>query len=185
MEKESRGQSERKRRVRGFWKILDWLLVAVILGGLYVSSSQPYYRQDMRGTIAKVIDESKWGDTLQNLSIEYGGTEVSVEEKGTAGFVEFFLRKGTHVTVFALLALGWYRVLRHRLSFAVALPWAAFFSVMTAALDEWHQTFTPDRTGGVNDVLLDASGSLTMLAIVVLFHMWSHRRQRGKIRYSR
>jgi hypothetical protein len=114
----------------------------------------------------------------------FRGKDVSVEEKGTAGFIEFIIRKGVHFTVFALLALSWYGVLRYRLSFAVALPWSAFLSVMTAVFDEWHQTFTPDRTGMVSDVLLDASGSVTMLLIISLIHVYAGRKARNKIGYA-
>jgi hypothetical protein len=170
--------------VRRYLKRLHFVVLATILIGLYISSSQPYYQQDMRGTISRIVDEEKWESRFQDVSIPYGGKDVSVEEKGTAGFIEFIIRKGVHFTVFALLALSWYGVLRYRLSFAVALPWSAFLSVMTAVFDEWHQTFTPDRTGMVSDVLLDASGSVTMLLIISLIHVYAGRKARNKIGYA-
>jgi len=162
--------------VRRYVRVFDYLLLAAILIGLFISSSQPYYQQDLRGTISKVVDEEKWGERIGDVSIPYGGKEISVGEKGTAGFIEFFLRKGTHFSVFALLAFSWFRVFSHHMGFAVALPWSAFASVMTAALDEWHQTFSPDRAGLVADVLLDASGSVTMLLIITLIYMFSRKR---------
>ncbi|MDN4095896.1 VanZ family protein [Brevibacillus agri] len=168
--------------VRRYRKLLDYLLLAAILVGLFLSSSQPYYKQDLRGTISKVVDEKSWNERMEGITIPYAGREISVENKGAAGFIEFFLRKGTHFTVFALLAFSFYRVFSHRLAFAVALPWSAFCSLLAAVLDEWHQTFTPDRTGMVNDVLLDLSGSVTMLLIILLNYMYSRRAYHYKMK---
>jgi VanZ family protein len=38
-----------------------------------------------------------------------------------------------------------------------------------ASLDEWHQTFLPNRTGSPWDVLLDCCGALTLQLIVYVF----------------
>jgi len=159
--------------MRRFGLLLHSLLLMAVLVGLFISSSQPYADQDMRGTISKVVEEESWANRFQDVTLQYGGREVSIEEKGTAGFIEFFLRKGVHFATFAFLAYCWYRVLRYRLAFSVALPWSAFLSLLVAVLDEWHQTFTPDRVGEVQDVLLDMSGSLTMLACICLANLWA------------
>ncbi len=161
--------------MRRYIKLFDYILLAGILVGLFISSSTPYYKQDMRGTLSEIADQSNWGDRMADWSFRYAGKEISVEEKGIGGVLEFLLRKATHFSVFALLALSFYRVFRHRLSFAVALPWSAFFSLLAAVLDEWHQTFTPDRTGMVGDVLLDASGSLSMLLVVMIVYLYSRK----------
>jgi VanZ like family len=162
--------------VRRYGKLLHIVLLIAVLSGLYLSSSQPYYDQDMRGRISDIVDESKWESRFQDVKLQYGGSEVSVEEKGTAGFIEFLLRKGTHFITFALLAYCWYSVLRYWLPFSMALPWSAFLSLGTAVLDEWHQTFTPDRLGAVNDVLLDATGSLFMLLCITITNKWQMRK---------
>ncbi|MFD2370486.1 VanZ family protein [Brevibacillus sp. GCM10020057] len=154
-------------------KIADYILLAAILVGLFISSATPYYKQDIRGTLGEIVEQNQWKDHMADWSINYGGKVISVEEKGTAGFIEFLLRKATHFSVFALLAAVWYRVFRHRLPAATALPWSAFLSLLTAVLDEWHQTFTPDRTGMVGDVLLDFSGSASMLMVVAIVHLYS------------
>jgi len=77
------------------------------------------------------------------------------------------LRKATHFVEYAILAVLWFRTLIR----ARALPtWAAAVSafaicVLWAALDETHQRFVPSRTGSVEDVAIDAAGSLAALAI--------------------
>lgn len=158
--------------MRRYGKLLHISLLLAVLIGLYISSSQPYADQDMRGRIAEMVDENKWEARFQDVTLRYGGREVSVEEKGTAGFIEFLLRKGIHFCTFAFLAYCWYRVLRYWMPPSMAWPWSAFLCLGAAVLDEWHQTFTPDRIGAVNDVLLDASGALFMLTCIALFNRW-------------
>lgn len=155
-----------------------WIFVVLLtslLTGLHISSSQPYEKQDLRGSIAAVIDEGKWQERLEDVKLTYGGREISVREQGTAGFLEFFLRKGVHFVTFSFLALCWYMVLRGWASHSAALPWSGFLSLVTAALDEWHQTFTPDRTGSVQDVLLDGAGIAVMLVLISIVKRWRHR----------
>jgi hypothetical protein len=157
-------------------------LLTSLLAGLFLSSSQPYGEQDMRGPIAAIIDEGKWQERLEDVKLQYGGREISVKEQGTAGFLEFLLRKGAHFVTFAFLALCWYMVLSGWISHSAALPWSGFLSVMTAALDEWHQTFTPDRTGSVQDVLLDAAGIATMLGLIAIANLWWRCGKRDKMK---
>lgn len=58
------------------------LLLAAMLAGLYISSSQPYGEQDMRGPIAEIVDESRWQERLQDVKLQYGGRE---NQRGGAG----------------------------------------------------------------------------------------------------
>ena len=56
--------------------------------------------------------------------------------------------------------------------------WAAMAFIVTAgvaALDEWHQTFLPSRTGTFHDVILDSSAALT--AQIVIYILISRREQ--------
>ena len=71
------------------------------------------------------------------------------------------VRKGAHVTEFAILALLWYRALDWRRSgwqtkaALTALVLAAGFG----ALDEAHQMFVPSRTASIVDVGWDSLGA--------------------------
>jgi VanZ family protein len=156
------------KRLRLF---IETVLLLGLMLGLFYSSSQPYEQQDMRGTISRYVDvnllKEKWG----HISFQYGRKEISVQESGVAGFIEFFIRKATHFLTFALITLMFYRVFSWFASFQAALPWSGFLSVVCALLDEWHQTFTPDRTGMLTDVLLDTTGIGTMLLFIVFGHM--------------
>jgi VanZ family protein len=53
---------------------------------------------------------------------------------------------------------------------AALLAWLGTLSV--AALDEWHQTFIPSRTGTVRDVGLD---SVAGVAFLVIAYWWLRR----------
>ncbi|EMT50524.1 VanZ family protein [Brevibacillus borstelensis] len=159
-------------------RVLEIILLVGILAGLFISSSTPYGKQDIRGTISKFVDEGTVSENWQDFSFQYGKKEISIDNNGVAGVIEFFLRKGTHFSVFAILAAAWYRVLRQRLTAMVALPWSAFLSLAVAVLDEWHQTFTPDRTGQVADVVLDGIGVCTMLLIIAVWSLWRSRKTR-------
>src|SRR2546427_9584539 len=91
--------------------------------------------------------------------------------------VHRLLRKGAHLTEYAILAALWYRAFtRERNLSARAASWTAFaISLAWAALDEWHQSFLPSRTSSAMDVALDGAGAA--LALVV-----DWRARRGVVR---
>src|SRR2546422_6260597 len=86
--------------------------------------------------------------------------------------VHRLLRKGAHLTEYAILAALWYRAFtRERNLSARAASWTAFaISLAWAALDEWHQSFLPSRTSSAMDVALDGAGAA--LALVVDWRAW-------------
>lgn len=75
--------------------------------------------------------------------------------------VHWLIRKAAHVLEYAVLAGLWWRALAPGESrgWRVALG----LSVLTAALDEVHQSTTFTRTGSVADVLLDSAGAAAAL----------------------
>lgn len=84
-----------------------------------------------------------------------------------AGQWDLLVKKGAHFGGYAVLWL-----LARRAGFA---PWPAFvLSVAFAASDELHQRVIPGRNGQLFDVLVDAAGALTALALTG----WLHRRAR-------
>lgn len=158
--------------------VVDFLLLAAILIGLFYSSSQPYEKQDMRGALNQYLNTDKLESQFGGISFSYGGMEISIEEAGVAGFVEFFIRKGTHFLTFAALTLMFFRVLRYFASAAVSLPWSGFLTALVAMLDEWHQVYTPNRTGLLTDVLLDTAGASAMLLAISLWLVYFRKRPR-------
>jgi VanZ family protein len=82
----------------------------------------------------------------------------------------FYLRKAGHVTGYGMLSLLLLRGWRHTLDPARAwlgritlLSWLG--TVFVAAMDEWHQSYIPSRTGTWHDVVLDSAAGLVFLLI--------------------
>jgi VanZ family protein len=77
------------------------------------------------------------------------------------------LRKLAHLTVYAILALLWYRGLARdgRISAGRSALIALAISLAWAGVDEIRQALVPSRTGTVRDVAIDAAGASAALAV--------------------
>lgn len=157
-------------------KWLFWIPVLIWMGMIFYSSAQPYGEQDMRSNIEDYVNEEFVIKYFSWVSIDYGGgTPVSIENKGVGGFIEFFIRKGAHFSVFFVLGALTYTALlysnfRRRQVFWLALLLVAIY----AGLDEVHQSFTGDRTPMWQDSVLDTCGGLTGIFIASWF--WKRKR---------
>jgi VanZ family protein len=82
------------------------------------------------------------------------------------------VRKGGHLTEYAILAALWFRVFRRGRRLAPgAAAWSALtISIVWAGIDEWHQSFVPARTASAGDVALD--GASAALALLLLVRGW-------------
>jgi VanZ family protein len=93
------------------------------------------------------------------------------------------VRKGGHLTEYAILALLTWRALRLTLSSTPSVSGLFLRSMMIvvvyAASDEFHQTFVPQRYGSVVDVGIDATGAALGLGMMLLVGRWLGRRTRG------
>ena len=75
------------------------------------------------------------------------------------GSWDLLVKKGGHFAAYALLAL--------LARWAGLRPWAALaLAVVYAVGDEVHQLFIPGRNGQIADVLIDAAGAATALALL-------------------
>jgi VanZ family protein len=76
--------------------------------------------------------------------------------------VHWVVRKSAHLVEYGVLALLWSRALRRgEARRAWRTPLALV--VLTASLDEWHQSLIGTRGGSALDVLLDATGAGAVL----------------------
>ena len=92
-----------------------------------------------------------------------------------------YLRKTGHVVGYGMLGLlmlrGWRATLDHdhtRLGRTALLSWLG--TVFVAAMDEWHQSFIPSRTGTWRDAALDSAAGLVFLLVA---YFWIRRRPKG------
>ena len=98
----------------------------------------------------------------------------------TLDLVHFFVRKAAHFTEYAILALLAARVFLSSSQTPLRRRWfmcALLLVVLYALSDEFHQTFVPSRTGSIYDSLIDMTGGLTALLLLML---WSKRKARKK-----
>ncbi len=163
-------------------KIVYWLLSIAWMGVIFRSSAQPYQEQDVKPMLARYIDLSFLERFVDEIVFVYHQSEVSVANLGIYGYVEFFIRKGAHVGVFMVLFILFYLAcsntfLRFRTRNLILV--AFFATVVYAALDEWHQGFTPNRTPYIGDVILDSFGALIGVFLVLLFLGWKKKRNAG------
>jgi VanZ family protein len=88
----------------------------------------------------------------------------------TIAQVHMLIRKGTHLTEYAILAVLLWRAFRlQRIGVRQSL-WpqavtALAVALVFAAMDEYHQSFVPSRGPSAVDVLIDSCGALLGLAL--------------------
>jgi VanZ family protein len=94
-----------------------------------------------------------------------------------------YLRKTGHFVGYGMLSLlllrGWRATLdRENLQLGGTTVFSWLGTVLVAAMDEWHQSFIPSRTGTWRDVVLDSSAGLVALLVA---YFWLRRsRATGK-----
>ncbi|WP_152946161.1 VanZ family protein [Desulfofundulus thermobenzoicus] len=146
-----------------------WLLVGVCLLAIAYFSGQSFAEQDLRPEIRRHPRMVEKVRELPPVSFSYSGQPVD-NRRAPADFIQFWLRKGAHVVIYGALGL----------SLAAALDgagsggrrrWmlAGVIVILVGALDEWHQTFVPGRTGRAVDVLVDLAGFVVLVFFFSLF----------------
>lgn len=146
-------------------KLLIFLILFAIL---FISSGQTYEQQTLIPALQRYLPSEPFKGFLSLFQIPYWGTTVSVEERGYYAFIEFVIRKASHVLIFGLIALAVLNMLPK------PKVWIAFAVASAIAfVDEYHQSLTGGRTPTVHDVLLDMFGAALFLGIWLL---WKNKR---------
>jgi len=137
-----------------------WWPAAVWIGLISVESTDMFSSQNTQGMLYGLLTRLFGEINLYDFLIFH-----------------FYLRKTGHVLGYGMLALlllrGWRATLgsaRVWLSRTALLAWVG--TAFVAAMDEWHQTFIPSRTGTVRDVILD---SLAGLVFLLIAYLWLRR----------
>ena len=87
----------------------------------------------------------------------------------TLATIHFITRKVAHFTEYAILGFLAARAFRSSPRPAISQRWfliSAALVVGFALLDEYHQSFVPNRTGTIYDSFIDMAGGLTALIFV-------------------
>ena len=164
-----------KRNFKNPYLYLVIGLVTMVI--LFISSSQTYQQQSQVGLLEKILKNEPLKKSLHNIAFNYAGSEVSIAAKGYFSFVEFFIRKGAHFVTYFILGGSFTLALYYKQK---NFWWGSFFGILSAtghaALDEFHQMLTGDRTPLFQDVVLDMSGALTAVVIILGYLLLTKKR---------
>lgn len=108
-----------------------------------------------------------WGWSLLIMAVIFAFSSMPSNEMPRFGWVDFLVKKGGHMTGYALLAAANLRALQldpggHK---ARAYGLAFLMAVLYSATDEWHQSFVPGRHPTLTDIGIDALGAILGLSL--------------------
>ena len=81
------------------------------------------------------------------------------------------LRKGGHFLGYGIFGYLWFRAFSATFPNGARITRAGLAIACTfliASLDEWHQSFSPARTGHFGDVVLDTCGALLLVSMAMI-----------------
>lgn len=108
--------------------------------------------------------------------------EQDILEKAHA--LHYFVRKAAHMTEYFLLTFSVHLPLKvylaKRIKFPKRILLGFFITVLFAALDEFHQTFVPGRSGNFTDVCIDSIGILVATLLLFFVHFLLQHKQQNK-----
>ena len=113
---------------------------------------------------------------MNKISFTYGYQTRSIEANGVAGFVEFFIRKASHLSVFAVVGFLATRLLAFFVRTRTAAAITFFSVLMYASIDETRQYFSAERQGLIGDVIIDTVGG----SIGILLMVWWLKQKKRK-----
>ncbi|MGD0737365.1 MAG: VanZ family protein [Terracidiphilus sp.] len=85
--------------------------------------------------------------------------------------IHHYVRKSGHFIGYGFIGLAWLRAWWFTLThsrFLTDAVLALLGTALIASCDEWHQSYLPNRTSSVWDVLLDCTGAIVLQLIVYL-----------------
>lgn len=143
--------------------LLGWLLL------MFLFSSQPYEKQDLRDWLGRAMARIGWQDALSDIAFTYGGRMISIQALGAGGFAEFFVRKAAHLLEYAILGGLMLLLLRSVCRGGMLLvPMTLAIVAALATADEYRQSFVIDRTPLPDDVMLDMMGACLGVLLTLL-----------------
>ena len=159
MREETDLTASRPNLVRAWWPAIVWI-------GLIAFESTDFFSSEHTGSMLYTILTRLFGhiDFYKFLVFHH------------------YLRKTGHVVGYGMLSLlllrGWRATLGrdHALLLRTALlSWLG--TAFVAAMDEWHQSYIPSRTGSIWDVALD---TVAGVAFLVAAYFWLRRADRSE-----
>ena len=156
-------------------KPLSILPTLLLLWGIFSFSAQTGSES---GGLSQAV--SRWLADILNLISGKGLSSGALD--ALAKSLEFWVRKGAHMSEYALLC--WSAALPmlvYRVPDRLRRLGVPLFCALVAASDEFHQSFVPGRTAALRDVGIDLLGALLALGLLELglaFLKWHRERAR-------
>ncbi|MBD8035253.1 VanZ family protein [Solibacillus sp. A46] len=148
-------------------KAISFVVIGLII--VAVISNMRYEQQTIIPVLKNVLEDKPFEDFLSQFQIPYWGRIISVESQGYYKFLEFLFRKGVHFFGYGLLAVTFY-IFYKKLKWRFPTVLAFFTVTVIACLDEFRQSMIPGRSGLIEDVVIDASGAMTLLILTKIGH---------------
>jgi VanZ family protein len=157
----SKAATQTRRRSAGYW-ISAWWPVALAVCVIAIESTADFGADQTSGPLRWV-----WEHIFGHVT------------NARWDLLHHHIRKTGHFLGYGTMGLLWLRAWWMTLPRAAFLLNAALALVGTAAvasLDEFHQSFLPNRTGISSDVLLDCSGAAVLVLLYLLLRSLRPRR---------
>ncbi len=141
-----------------FFRYFFWIATIAIMVTVFSFSSQ----------VAEESQETSEGFTVSVLKCFDWFNELT-EEKQTEFVVgvQFVVRKGAHFSAYAALGLCLFSAMNLTFKFKKLWLWSFLVCAIYAISDEFHQYFVPGRSMELRDVLIDSSGAMLGILIVL------------------
>jgi hypothetical protein len=103
-----------------------------------------------------------WLPLLCFMALIFFFSSLSGSSISNFGSLDVLVKKGVHITEYAILYFLLFRAFQSFISARKALTISAVIALLYAISDEYHQTFVPLREGTVRDVIIDSIGIFLM-----------------------
>lgn len=156
-----------------------WLVVALaVLVLLFISSSMTFHQQNAAPLLERILANKPAYNLVAQIHWHYAGSSVSVASEGYFGVIQFLIRKLAHFGSYFVLGLSLYMgTRRHIPAWWLLVVMVPLTCAGCAALDEFHQMLTGDRSPLFQDVILDTTGAVCGMLVVMLILLAFRRRR--------
>ena len=107
-----------------------------------------------------------WLPALCCMALIFFLSSLSGSSLSDFGSLDVIIKKGAHITEYAILYFLLFRAFQSLMVTRRALIVSAVIAVLYSISDEYHQTFVPFREGTVRDVFIDSIGIFLMYLIL-------------------
>lgn len=150
-----------RKKLRMLKIIFSWLPVIVLLGVIFLFSSQD---GEQSFALSETITQKITGIFDRNPSSSRTSQDFQTLMGG-------MVRKAAHFIEYFLLALLIYLAARHcKWNVRSSRRLAFILCFLFASMDELHQWFVPGRTSVYFDVIIDLTGAVSALGMVTVYN---------------